>query len=220
MQTTLRIRGHDDDVNAVAFLDDSSNLIASGSDDTLIKVTALLYYHKHPFEPALSLPPGLSETFIWAMAGILCHLARQNRHACVSSSLGENLRKEKHCMQPARKGPLCWICKASVQNHASLQFSCRESPSEGSPWFTHGLTCYAVTHAGVGQESAAGEQACRRPGRAHRGPHASGLPGRRPLPALQLQGPDRPPLGYSQGGYPACTCHLHHHASSRAALSA
>ena len=44
MQTTLRIRGHDDDVNAVAFLDDSSNLIASGSDDTLIKVTA-------PFRP-------------------------------------------------------------------------------------------------------------------------------------------------------------------------
>ena len=38
MQTTLRIRGHDDDVNAVVFLDDSSNLIASGSDDTLIKV--------------------------------------------------------------------------------------------------------------------------------------------------------------------------------------
>lgn len=38
VQTTLRIRGHDDDVNAVAFLDDSSNLIASGSDDTLLKV--------------------------------------------------------------------------------------------------------------------------------------------------------------------------------------
>lgn len=42
MQTTLRIRGHDDDVNAVAFLDNSSNLIASGSDDTLIKVSALM----------------------------------------------------------------------------------------------------------------------------------------------------------------------------------
>ena len=40
MQTTLRIRGHDDDVNAVTFLDNSSNLIASGSDDTLIKVTS------------------------------------------------------------------------------------------------------------------------------------------------------------------------------------
>jgi WD40 repeat protein len=39
MQTTLRIPGHDDDVNAVVFLDDSSNLIASGSDDTLIKVS-------------------------------------------------------------------------------------------------------------------------------------------------------------------------------------
>ena len=38
MQTTWRIRGHDDDVNAVVFLDDSSNLLASGSDDTLIKV--------------------------------------------------------------------------------------------------------------------------------------------------------------------------------------
>ena len=38
LQTTLRIKGHDDDVNAVAFMDDSSNLIASGSDDTLIKV--------------------------------------------------------------------------------------------------------------------------------------------------------------------------------------
>ena len=39
-QTTLRIKGHDDDVNAVAFMDDSSNLIASGSDDTLLKVRA------------------------------------------------------------------------------------------------------------------------------------------------------------------------------------
>ena len=39
MQTTLRIRGHDDDVNAVVFLDDSSNLVASGSDDTLIKAS-------------------------------------------------------------------------------------------------------------------------------------------------------------------------------------
>ena len=40
LQTTLRIKGHDDDVNAVAFMDDSSNLIASGSDDTLLKVRA------------------------------------------------------------------------------------------------------------------------------------------------------------------------------------
>lgn len=39
MQTTLRIRGHDDDVNAVVFLDDRSNLVASGSDDTLIKAS-------------------------------------------------------------------------------------------------------------------------------------------------------------------------------------
>ncbi len=29
---------HNDDVNAVCFLDDSPNLIASGSDDHLIKV--------------------------------------------------------------------------------------------------------------------------------------------------------------------------------------
>ncbi len=38
LQTVLRITGHQDDVNAVAFLDGSSHLIASGSDDTLIKV--------------------------------------------------------------------------------------------------------------------------------------------------------------------------------------
>ncbi|CAL8463196.1 g2730 [Coccomyxa elongata] len=37
-KTVLRITGHQDDVNAVAFLDGSSHLIASGSDDTLIKV--------------------------------------------------------------------------------------------------------------------------------------------------------------------------------------
>lgn len=30
---------HNDDVNAVCFLDDSPNLIASGSDDHLIKVS-------------------------------------------------------------------------------------------------------------------------------------------------------------------------------------
>lgn len=41
MQTVLRITGHQDDVNAVAFLDGSSHLIASGSDDTLIKVSML-----------------------------------------------------------------------------------------------------------------------------------------------------------------------------------
>jgi WD40 repeat protein len=37
LQTTLRIAGHDDDVNAVAFLDAGSSLIATGSDDSLIK---------------------------------------------------------------------------------------------------------------------------------------------------------------------------------------
>ena len=37
-QTTLRIAGHDDDVNAVVFLDAGSHLIATGSDDSLIKV--------------------------------------------------------------------------------------------------------------------------------------------------------------------------------------
>ena len=44
-QTTLRIAGHDDDVNAVAFLDAGSHLIATGSDDSLIKA-----------RPALPLP--------------------------------------------------------------------------------------------------------------------------------------------------------------------
>ena len=38
LQTTTRIRGHKDDVNAVAFLDESSNIIVSGSDDHLVKV--------------------------------------------------------------------------------------------------------------------------------------------------------------------------------------
>lgn len=37
-KTTTSIAGHDDDVNAVAFLDDSSNTIVSGSDDHSIKV--------------------------------------------------------------------------------------------------------------------------------------------------------------------------------------
>uniref|UniRef100_A0A7S0WVH0 Uncharacterized protein n=1 Tax=Chlamydomonas leiostraca TaxID=1034604 RepID=A0A7S0WVH0_9CHLO len=32
------LRGHDDDVNAVEYLDDTPNLIATGSDDTLIKL--------------------------------------------------------------------------------------------------------------------------------------------------------------------------------------
>jgi WD repeat-containing protein 23 len=41
VQTVLRITGHQDDVNAVAFLDSSSHLIASGSDDTLIKVSPI-----------------------------------------------------------------------------------------------------------------------------------------------------------------------------------
>lgn len=33
----LRIPGHEDDVNAVAFVDESPHILASGSDDFLIK---------------------------------------------------------------------------------------------------------------------------------------------------------------------------------------
>lgn len=38
MQTTLKVRAHNDDVNAVAFMDDNSNVVFSGSDDTELKV--------------------------------------------------------------------------------------------------------------------------------------------------------------------------------------
>lgn len=38
MQRVVAIRAHREDVNAVAFLDESSNLFASGSDDYLCKV--------------------------------------------------------------------------------------------------------------------------------------------------------------------------------------
>lgn len=41
MQTTLRVKAHQDDVNAVTFADDSPNVIVSGSDDALIKVCRL-----------------------------------------------------------------------------------------------------------------------------------------------------------------------------------
>ena len=34
----MRIKGHQDDVNAIAYLDDSNNVLISGSDDTEIKV--------------------------------------------------------------------------------------------------------------------------------------------------------------------------------------
>lgn len=38
-RTTAQLVGHDDDVNAVAYLDPSNpNIIASGSDDNLIKI--------------------------------------------------------------------------------------------------------------------------------------------------------------------------------------
>lgn len=37
-KTTVSVQGHADDVNAVAFLDDSPNVFVSGSDDALIKV--------------------------------------------------------------------------------------------------------------------------------------------------------------------------------------
>ncbi|GMH42992.1 hypothetical protein BSKO_10914 [Bryopsis sp. KO-2023] len=37
-KTVSAIQGHQDDVNAVAFLDESGQIIASGSDDTLVKV--------------------------------------------------------------------------------------------------------------------------------------------------------------------------------------
>ncbi len=36
-QSVLRIPGHEDDVNAVAFVDESPHILASGSDDFLIK---------------------------------------------------------------------------------------------------------------------------------------------------------------------------------------
>ena len=35
------MQGHDDDVNAVTYADDSPNIIVSGSDDTSIKVSAV-----------------------------------------------------------------------------------------------------------------------------------------------------------------------------------
>ncbi|KAI9146186.1 WD40-repeat-containing domain protein [Paraphysoderma sedebokerense] len=37
-QVVLKLEGHDDDVNAVCFADPSSNVLYSGSDDTLVKV--------------------------------------------------------------------------------------------------------------------------------------------------------------------------------------
>ena len=54
-QTVLRITGHQDDVNAVAFMDESSHIIASGSDDTLIKASS----HRHNFPHRDALPLGL-----------------------------------------------------------------------------------------------------------------------------------------------------------------
>ena len=38
LQVTMQIKGHTDDVNAIAYLDDSNNVLISGSDDTLVKV--------------------------------------------------------------------------------------------------------------------------------------------------------------------------------------
>ena len=34
----MQIKGHTDDVNAIAYLDDSNNILISGSDDTFVKV--------------------------------------------------------------------------------------------------------------------------------------------------------------------------------------
>ena len=60
--------------------------------------------------------------------------------------------------------------------------------------------------AGVGPARAAGHAAGRRADRAHGGHHAPGPQERRPLPAVQLQGPDRAPLGHPQG---AGFSHMH-----------
>ena len=38
LQTTMRIRAHADDVNAVCYAEDSPNILVTGSDDSLIKV--------------------------------------------------------------------------------------------------------------------------------------------------------------------------------------
>ena len=38
LQTTMRVRAHADDVNAVCYAEDSPNIIVTGSDDSLIKV--------------------------------------------------------------------------------------------------------------------------------------------------------------------------------------
>ena len=42
LQCTETIKAHRDDVNAVCFMDDSNQVIASGSDDTLCKVRSAL----------------------------------------------------------------------------------------------------------------------------------------------------------------------------------
>ena len=49
MQTTMRVKAHADDVNAVCYAEDSPNIIVTGSDDSLIKV---VYCHRTKQSPA------------------------------------------------------------------------------------------------------------------------------------------------------------------------
>ena len=42
LQVTMQIKGHTDDVNAIAYLDDSNNILLSGSDDKFVKVQSRL----------------------------------------------------------------------------------------------------------------------------------------------------------------------------------
>ena len=44
LQVLTRIKGHQDDVNAIAYLDDSNNVLISGSDDREVKVRIVNYW--------------------------------------------------------------------------------------------------------------------------------------------------------------------------------
>ncbi len=80
-QTVLRITGHQDDVNAVAFMDESSHIIASGSDDTLIKASA----HHHLFPHRDALPLGLHHQMNLIMQDHLqCFVHEHASNPCLS----------------------------------------------------------------------------------------------------------------------------------------
>ena len=79
LQVLLKVKGHVDDVNAVAWADDSGQVVLSGSDDCMCQVLC------PPHPPSRTTIFGISSSIRSVcinLSGVCCHLAVHSQCTC------------------------------------------------------------------------------------------------------------------------------------------